>query len=297
MSISDRRSVFAARLLPWLLLLPQLVVISVFFFWPAFQALRQAGYQQDAFGNKETWVGLENFYHLWRDPTYLHSVFLTLGFSLALSILGCSAALLLAVATLRIGRASLLFAPLFMLPYAMSPAITGVLWLFMFAPSIGVLSYFLRKLGFDWNFLLNSNHAVALILMASVWKKMSYNFIFYLAGLQAVPQSLLEAAIIDGASPMRRFWTIVFPLLAPTTFFLVITNLVYAFFDTFAIIDATTQGGPGKDTATLVYRVYQDGFIGIDVGSAAAQSIILMVLVMGLTFIQFRWVDRKVHYS
>ena len=275
---------------------PQLTVIAVFFFWPAVQALIQSLQQSDAFGTSVEWVGLENFSNLWRDPGYLASFYTTAIFSSLVAVLGISISLLLAVFADRIVKGALVYTTLLIWPYAVAPAVAGVLWMFMFAPSVGVVSYGLRNLGFDWNHLLNGTHAMTLVVMAAVWKQISYNFLFFLAGLQSIPKSLIEAAAIDGARPWRRFWTIVFPLLSPTTFFLLVINIVYAFFDTFAIIDAATQGGPGKDTSILVYKVYYDGFKAMDQGSSAAQSVVLMAIVVVLTVVQFRFVEKKVNY-
>ena len=292
----EKRVVFQSRWLPWLLLAPQVVVITLFFFWPAAQALLQSVQQSDAFGTSVQWVGLENFRNLWQDDTYLASFYTTAIFSTAVAVVGISLSLLLAVFADRIVKGALLYKTLLIWPYAVAPAVAGVLWLFMFAPSVGVVSYALNAMGVDWNHLLNSTHAMTLVVMAAVWKQISYNFLFFLAGLQSIPKSLIEAAAIDGARPWRRFWTIVFPLLSPTTFFLLVINIVYAFFDTFAIIDAATQGGPGKDTAILVYKVYYDGFKAMDLGGSAAQSVVLMVIVVALTVVQFRFVEKKVNY-
>jgi sn-glycerol 3-phosphate transport system permease protein len=292
----EKRVVFRSAWLPWVLMAPQLVVIAVFFFWPAYQALLQSLQQSDAFGTSVQWVGLENFRHLWNDESYLASFYTTAVFSSAVAVSGISLSLLLAVFADRIVKGALVYKTLLIWPYAVAPAVAGVLWLFMFAPSVGVVSYALRTLGVDWNHLLNGTHAMTLVVMAAVWKQISYNFLFFLAGLQSIPKSLIEAAAIDGAGPWRRFWTIVFPLLTPTTFFLLVINIVYAFFDTFAIIDAATQGGPGKDTAILVYKVYYDGFRAMDLGSSAAQSVVLMVIVVLLTVVQFRYVEKKVNY-
>lgn len=292
----EKRVVFRSRWLPWALIAPQLAVISIFFFWPAGQALVQSFQQSDAFGTSVEWVGLENFQRLWDDPSYLASFSTTAVFSALVAVLGISISLLLAVFADRVVRGTHVYRTLLIWPYAVAPAVAGVLWLFMFAPSIGVVSYALGVLGFDWNHLLNSNHAMTLIVMAAVWKQLSYNFLFFLAGLQSIPKSLIEAAAIDGARPWRRFWTIQFPLLSPTTFFLLVINVVYAFFDTFAIVDAATQGGPGKDTAILVYKVYYDGFKALDLGGSAAQSVVLMVIVIALTVVQFKFVEKKVNY-
>lgn len=292
----EKRVVFRHRWLPWLLLAPQVVVIAVFFFWPAGQALLQSLQQSDAFGTSTEWVGLENFRNLWHDETYLASFQTTAIFSLLVAGLGLALSLLLAVFADRVIRGAMAYKTLLIWPYAVAPAVAGVLWLFMFAPSIGIVSYALRRAGVDWNHLLNADHAMTLIVLAAVWKQISYNFLFFLAGLQSIPRSLIEAAAIDGARPWRRFWTIVFPLLSPTTFFLLVINVVYAFFDTFAIVDAATQGGPGKETAILVYKVYYDGFKALDLGGSAAQSVVLMVIVVALTVVQFKFVERKVNY-
>ena len=275
---------------------PQVLVIALFFFWPAAQALLQSVQQSDAFGTSVEWVGLENFYNLWKDETYLASFYTTAIFSTAVAFAGFGLSLLLAVFADRIVKGALIYKTLLIWPYAVAPAVAGVLWLFMFAPSVGVVSYWLHALGVDWNHLLNGTHAMTLVVMAAVWKQISYNFLFFLAGLQSIPKSLIEAAAMDGARPWHRFWTLVFPLLSPTTFFLLVVNIVYAFFDTFAIIDAATQGGPGKDTAILVYKVYYDGFKAMDLGGSAAQSVVLMVIVVILTVVQFRYVEKKVNY-
>ncbi len=292
----QKRVVFRSRWLPWLLLAPQALVIGVFFFWPASQALLQSLQQQDAFGLSTEWVGLDNFRQLFNDDSYLASFKTTAMFSLLVAVLGLAVSLLLATMANRVVRAAPVYKTLLIWPYAVAPAIAGVLWLFMFAPSIGVVAYGLQRLGIQWNHLLNADHAMALVVMAAVWKQVSYNFLFFLAGLQSIPKSLIEAAAIDGAGPWRRFWTITFPLLSPTSFFLLVINVVYAFFDTFGIIDAATQGGPGKDTAILVYKVYYDGFKALDLGGSAAQSVVLMAIVVALTVVQFRFVEKKVQY-
>ena len=293
----EKRVLFRSSWLPWVLLAPQLFIVGVFFFWPAGQALLQSLQQQDAFGTSVTWVGLDNFRALWADDTYMASFKTTLVFSVLVTVLGLSIALLLAVFADRITKGATFYKTVLILPYAVAPVVTGLLWSLMFSSSIGIVSYWLKRIGIQWNHLLNGDHAMALIVMASVWKQISYNFLFFLAGLTSIPKSLIEAAAIDGARPWRRFWTIQLPLLSPTAFFLLVINMVYAFFDTFAIIDATTQGGPGKDTATLVYRVYFDGFRGMDFGSSAAQSVVLMVMVIALTVIQFKFIEKKVNYS
>lgn len=293
---AEKRVVFRSAWLPWALLAPQAAIIAVFFFWPAGQALLQSLQQSDAFGTSVEFVGLDNFRNLWRDPTYLASFWTTAVFSVLVAFFGITLSLLLAVFADRVIKGSGLYRTLLIWPYAVAPAVAGVLWLFMFSPSVGVVSYALERLGVDWNHLLNGPQAMALIVMAAVWKQISYNFLFFLAGLQSIPKSLVEAAAIDGAKPWRRFWTIQFPLLSPTTFFLLVINVVYAFFDTFGIVDAATQGGPGKATAILVYKVYYDGFKALDLGGSAAQSVVLMVIVVALTVAQFRFVEKKVNY-
>ena len=293
---AEKRVVFRSTWLPWALLAPQLAIIGVFFFWPAAQTVLQSMQQQDAFGTSTSWVGLENFVNLFQDRSYLESFKTTAVFSISVAVLGIAVSLLLAVFADRVIRGALVYKTLLIWPYAVAPAVAGVLWLFMFAPSIGVVSYALRKSGIQWNALLNGDQAMLLIVMAAVWKQISYNFLFFLAGLSSIPKSLIEAAAIDGAGPWRRFWTIVFPLLSPTTFFLLVINIVYAFFDTFGIVDAATEGGPGKDTSILVYKLYYDGFKALDLGGSAAQSVVLMVIVVTLTVIQFRFVEKKVNY-
>jgi sn-glycerol 3-phosphate transport system permease protein len=292
----EKRVFFKSTWLPWLLITPQMTIILVFFFWPAFQALYQSVLQQDAFGTSTEFVGLLNFQRLWEDSSYLASFKTTAVFSILVALCGLTIALLLAVMANRVIRGATMYKTLLIWPYAVAPAVAGVLWLFLFASPMGVVSFYLRALGIDWNHLLNSGNAMTLIVIAAVWKQISYNFLFFLAGLQSIPKSLIEAAAIDGASPWHRFWTIVFPLLSPTTFFLLVINIIYAFFETFAIVDAATQGGPGKDTAILVYKVYYDGFKALDMGGSAAQSVILMVIVVTLTVIQFRFVEKKVQY-
>ena len=292
----EKRVRFKSAWLPWVLLAPQLAVVLVFFFWPAGQALVQSLQQQDAFGTSVEWIGLDNFRRLWADESYLASFQTTAVFSALVAGLGLTIALTLAVFADRVIKGAALYKTLLIWPYAVAPAVAGVLWLFMFAPSIGIVSYALHFVGIEWNSLLDSRDAMTLIVMAAVWKQISYNFLFFLAGLQSIPKSLIEAAAIDGAGPWRRFWSIIFPLLSPVTFFLLVINIVYAFFDTFAIVDAATQGGPGKDTAILVYKVYYDGFKAMDLGGSAAQSVVLMVIVIVLTVVQFRYVEKKVNY-
>jgi len=293
---AEKRVVFRSTWLPWALLAPQLAIIGVFFFWPAAQTVLQSMQQQDAFGTSTSWVGMENFVNLFQDRSYLESFKTTAVFSISVATLGIAVSLLLAVFADRVIKGALAYKTLLIWPYAVAPAVAGVLWLFMFAPSIGVVSYALRKSGIQWNALLNGDQAMLLIVMAAVWKQISYNFLFFLAGLSSIPKSLIEAAAIDGAGPWRRFWTIVFPLLSPTTFFLLVINIVYAFFDTFGIVDAATEGGPGKDTSILVYKLYYDGFKALDLGGSAAQSVVLMVIVVTLTVAQFKFVEKKVNY-
>jgi sn-glycerol 3-phosphate transport system permease protein len=293
---TEKRVRFRSWWLPWVLIAPQMAIVLVFFFWPAGQALYQSLLTQDAFGTSTQFVGMENFRNLFGDATYVDSFWTTAKFSVMVAVSGLSVALLLAVMADRIVRGATFYKTLLIWPYAVAPAVAGVLWLFMFAPSVGVVSHTLQSLGYEWNHLLDANDAMALIVLAAVWKQISYNFLFFLAGLQSIPKSLIEAAAIDGARPWRRFWTIVFPLLSPVTFFLLVINIVYAFFETFAIVDTATQGGPGKETAILVYKLYYDGFKALDLGGSAAQSVVLMAIVIALTVIQFRYVERKVQY-
>jgi len=293
---TEKRVLFKSKWLPWLLVAPQLIVVGLFFFLPAGQALVESVLESDAFGAGSTFVGLDNFSRLFADETYIQSFSTTAFFSILVAGSGLSISLLLAVMADRIVRGALFYKTLLILPYAVAPAVVGVLWVFMFTPSMGVISHVLKGAGIDWNHLLNGQHAMALIVTAAVWKQISYNFLFFLAGLQSVPKSLIEAAAIDGAGPWLRFWSVQLPLITPTAFFLLVVNIVYAFFDTFAIIDATTSGGPGKDTSVMVYKVYQDGFKAMDLGGSAAQSVILMAIVVALTVIQFRYVERRVNY-
>jgi sn-glycerol 3-phosphate transport system permease protein len=291
-----KRVIFNDRLLPYLLLAPQLAVTLVFFFWPAAQAIRQSMLREDAFGLRSEFVGLENFADVLGDPFYLNAVTNTLVFASAVTFLSMSSALLLAVLADRQIRGTTIYKTLLIWPYAVAPAVAAVLWLFLFHPTIGVFSKILLAIGVAWDWKLNGGQAMLLVIIASAWKQVSYNFIFFLAGLQSIPKSVLDAASIDGASNSRRFWTIVFPLLSPTSFFLLVVNLVYAFFDTFGVIHALTQGGPGKATETLIYKAYVDGVQNLNLGSSAAQSVILMAAVIALTMIQFRFIERKVHY-
>lgn len=292
----DKRVVFSHKTLPYLLLAPQVLVTLVFFFLPAGQAMWQAFRMEDPFGLSSQFVGLENFRELFSSSHYTESFRVTAWFSVLVALSGLSIALLLATLADRVVRGSRLYRTLLIWPYAVATAVSGVLWLFLFSPSVGIIAVFLSDMGIGWNPRLKGRDAMTLVVLASVWKQISYNFLFFLAGLQAIPRSLVEAAAIDGAGPFRRFWTIVFPLLSPTTFFLLVVNIIYAFFETFAIIDIVTQGGPGNSTAILVYKVYNAGFKGLDIGSSAAQSVILMLVVIALTVMQFRYIDRRVNY-
>lgn len=292
----EKRVVFQNRWLPYLLVAPQLAITLIFFFLPAGQAIYQSVLMQDPFGLSTEFVGLQNFETLLSDPNYVSSFKITMVFSALVAFLGLAISLLLAVCADRVLRGASAYKTFLIVPYAVAPAVAGVLWMFIFNPTLGVLSYVMRMFGIDWNYLVDADQALTLLVIAAVWKQVSYNFIFFLAGLQAIPKSLLEAAAMDGATPFRRFWTVVFPLLSPTTFFLLVMNIVYAFFDTFAIVDATTQGGPGQDTNILVYKVFVDGFRNMDFGGSAAQSVILMVMVIVLTVIQFRFIERRVNY-
>ncbi|MDN3525597.1 sn-glycerol-3-phosphate ABC transporter permease UgpA [Halomonas sabkhae] len=284
------------RLTPWLLLSPQLAIVAIFFFWPAAQAVIQAFYVEDPFGLGRVFVAFENFTRVLASAEYYRALGITITFSISVALGAMALALLLAVLADRVIKGAHGYKTLLIWPYAVAPAVAGVLWVFMLDPELGLISAWLEAMGIDWNHQLNGGQAMALVIMASIWKQMSYNFVFFLAGLQAIPKSLLEAAAMDNAGPWRRFWTITFPLLSPTSFFLLVMNSVYAFFETFGTIDATTAGGPGGATRTLVYKVYEDGFIGYDLGSSAAQSVLLMLLVGLLTLLQFRYLESKVQY-
>ena len=292
----EKRVRFTSAWLPWVLLAPQVAIIGVFFFWPAAQAVLQSLQVQDSFGLSTEWAGLANFKQLFGDSAYLESFKVTANFSVLVAVLGIAISLVLAIFADRIIKGAQAYKTMLIVHNAVAPAEAGVVWIFMFSPTLGVVAYALRSLGIDWNYLLDSEDALTLIVIAAVWKQISYNFLFFLAGLQSIPKSLIEAAAIDGARPWRRFWSIQFPLLSPTTFFLLVINVVYAFFDTFAIVDATTQGGPGRDTVIMVYKVYQDGVKGGDIGSSAAQSVVLMLIVVALTVLQFHYVEKKVNY-
>ncbi|SCB58122.1 carbohydrate ABC transporter membrane protein 1, CUT1 family [Rhizobium aethiopicum] len=294
--MQTKRTVFPNRVLPYLLIAPQLLITIVFFLWPAATAFWQSFLRQDAFGFKTSFVWFQNYRRLFADPLYMDAFGHTLVFALLVTVLSTTIALILAAAAMRVLRTSRLYSTLLIWPYAVAPAIAGILWWFMFNPSIGIVAYMLRSMGINWNHLINPDDAMVLIVIAATWKQISYNFLFFLAALQSVPRSLQEAGAIDGAGPVKRFWTIVFPLISPTTFYLVVINIVYAMFDTFGIVHATTQGGPARATEILVYKVYFDGFIGLNLGSSAAQSVILMLIVIALTAIQFRFIERRVQY-
>lgn len=294
--MQTKQSVFPNRGLPYLLLAPQLAVTAVFFLWPAAQAVYQSFLRQDAFGLKTTFVWFANYQRLFADAAYLNSIQVTAVFSVSVAVLSLGLSLILAAAASRMLRSSQAYTTLLVWPYAVAPVVAGIMWWFIFNPTIGLLPYLLRGLGYDWNHALSRSDAMILVVIAASWKQISYNFLFFLAGMQAIPQSLNEAAAIDGAGPVKRFFTIVLPLLSPTSFFLLVVNIVYAMFDTFPVIHATTEGGPSQATNILVYKVFEDGFIGLNLGSSAAQSVILMVLVVGLTVVQFRWIERRVEY-
>ncbi|WP_294446084.1 sn-glycerol-3-phosphate ABC transporter permease UgpA [uncultured Mailhella sp.] len=297
--MQDERYAFRGKkhlLLPILFLLPQLVITVVFFFYPAGEALLGSVYMEDSFGLSREFVGLDNFAVLFSDPSYLETLYLTFIFSIATITLTMTVSLLMAVVADQVHVGGTLYKSMLIIPYAVAPPLAGVLWLFLFNPSVGVLSTLLDSLGYTWNHKLNGNQALLLLIISASWKQISYNFLFFLAGLQAIPRSLIEAAAIDGASPWQRFRNIIFPLLSPTTFFLLVVNTIYTLFETFGIVHAVTQGGPSRATETLIYKVFNDGFIGLDFGGSSAQSVVLMFIVMILTFLQFRYVERKVNY-
>lgn len=291
-----KRVHFSPSLLPYLLLAPQVIITLVFFIWPAGQAIYQSFLIEDAFGMSTEFVWFENFEYLSQDKQYLGSFGRTIFFSVCVAMLSMSAALVLAGFADRVVKGATTYRTLMIWPYAVAPVLAGALWVFMFNPTLGIFPYILEFVGVDWNHYLNGSQAMALVIFAAAWKQIAYNFLFYLAAMQSIPKSLIEAAAIDGAGPLRRFWDHVFPLVSPTTFFLLVINAVYAFFDTFGIIHAVTQGGPANATTILVYKVYNDGFVGLDLGGSAAQSVILMMLVIAMTVVQFRYVERKVEY-
>jgi sn-glycerol 3-phosphate transport system permease protein len=293
----EKRVVFRHRWLPYALLAPQLLITVVFFLWPASQALWQSMLLQDAFGLSVRFVWFDNFTYLFTNREYLNAIRVTAIFSIGVTLLGLGVALLLAAVADHVIKGALAYKTLLIWPYAVAPAIAGVLWLFLFNPSVGIVAWWLGQAGIGWNHPVNGNQAMLLVILAAAWKQISYNFLFFLAGMQAIPRSLIEAAAIDCAGPVKRFFTIIFPLLSPTTFFLLVVNIVYAFFDTFGIIHAVTRGGPSQATNIMVYKVYSDGFIGLNLGSSAAQSVILMAIVITLTVIQFRFIERRVQYG
>ncbi len=292
----EKRVVFRHKFLPYLLVAPQIAITLVFFIWPASQALLQSFLQEDAFGTSSQFIWFENFVDIFTSSEYLASFRVTLLFSFAVAAGALCTALLLAVMADRVLRGATFYKTLIIWPYAVAPVVSGVLWFFLFNPTVGMVTFFLKQAGVAWNHTLNGNQAMTLVVVAAAWREISYNFLFFLAGLQAIPQSFIEAAAIDGASPWRRFWTIVFPLLSPTAFFLIVVNIVYAFFDTFGVVHAITRGGPNYATNILVYKVFNDGFINLDLGGSAAQSVVLMAVVITLTVVQFRFIERKVHY-
>lgn len=294
--MQTKRTIFPNKLLPYGLLLPQLAVTAIFFIWPAAQAFIQSFQREDAFGLKTTFVGLKNYTDLFVDPDYINSLRVTVVFSVGVLVLSLGLGLLFAVAVDRVIKGARAYTTLLVWPYAVAPAVGGVMWWFLFNPTIGILPYLLHFAGYDWNHSLNPTDAMILVVVAASWNQISYNFLFFLAGLQSIPHSLVEAAAIDGAGPVKRFFTIVLPLLSPTTFFLMVVNLVYAMFNTFPVIHATTAGNPARATNILVFKVYNDGFIGLNLGSSSAQSVVLMLIVIALTVIQFQWIERRVAY-
>ena len=294
--MQTKRTIFPSKLLPYILLAPQLAVTLIFFIWPALQAVKSSFEREDPFGFRTTFIWFDNYRRIFADPNYLSSLGRTAIFAISVTLLSMAISLLLAVAVNRLLRSGKVYTTLLVWPYAVAPVVVGILWWFIFNPSIGLAPYILRGLGISWNHRIDGNQAMILIIIAAAWKQISYNFLFFVAGLQSVPQSLNEAAAIDGAGPFKRFWTIIFPLISPTTFFLLIININYAMFDTFGIIDGTTSGGPSQATNILVYKVYADGFLGLNIGSSAAQSVVLMAIVLMLVFVQFRYVERRVEY-
>jgi len=292
----EKRVTFNERWLPYLLLGPQIIITLVFFFWPSGQAIWQSVLIEDAFGGNSKFVWFENFAQLFRDDSYAHSAQITVVFSFLVAAIGLGVSLLLAVMADRIIRGATSYKTFLVWPYAVAPAVAGVLWGFLFNPSVGIVAWMLQGIGIEFNYVINGNQAMVLVVMAAVWNQISYNFLFFLAGLQSIPKSLIEAAAIDGAGPGRRFWDIIFPLLSPTGFFLLVVNIIYAFFGTFGVIDSLTKGGPAKATEILVFKVYNDGFRGQDLGGSSAQSVILMLVVILLTIVQFRFIERRVHY-
>ncbi|MBC8246663.1 MAG: sn-glycerol-3-phosphate ABC transporter permease UgpA [Deltaproteobacteria bacterium] len=292
----EKRVVFHNKVLPYVLVAPQIIISLVFFIWPAFMALYQSVQQEDAFGLSTVFVGIDNFKYIFTDPIYLNSIKVTMVFSFSVAAIAMSLSLLLAVMADRAIRGATAYKTFIIWPYAVAPVVAAVMWYFLFNPTVGMISFFLKAVGIDWNFTLKGGQAMLLVIIAAVWREMSYNFLFFLAGLQAIPKPFIEAAAIDGASPAKRFWTISLPLLSPTVFFLIVMNIVYAFFDTFGIIHAVTEGGPNEATNIMVFKIYHDSFEALDLGGSAAQSVVLMFFVICLTVVQFRYIERKVHY-
>ena len=293
-----KRSYFTSKSLPYFLILPQVLVTVTFFYWPALQGLAQSFMLSDPFGLHNRFVWFDNFIILFKDPLYLKSIGITLMFSASTAALAISTGLFLATLGNRIFKMKAVIRTFLIWPYAVAPAISGILWLFLLHPSYGVVALAVKEwIGLNWNPVLNGTHAMLMVILASSWKQISYNFVFFMAGMQAVPKSLIEAAAMDGAGPFRRFWAITLPLLSPTLFFVTVMNIIFSFFETFGIIHTVTQGGPGGATNILVYKVYQDGFIGLNLGSSAAQSIVLMVLIITITVLQFKYIERKVQYT
>ncbi len=292
----EKRVVFKHKFFPYFLIAPQIIITLVFFIWPASQAIYQSVLQEDAFGLSRNFVGLDNFAYIFTDETYLHSIYVTIIFSFFVAAIAMSFSLLLATMADRVIKGATTYKTLIIWPYAVAPAVAGVLWYFLFNPTVGIVALYLKIYGYDWNHSLNGGQAMFLVIITAAWREISYNFLFFLAGLQSIPKPFIEAAAIDGASPLKRFWTITFPLLSPTTFFLIVMNVVYAFFDTFGVIHVITDGGPNYATNIMVFKVYHDGFLSLDLGSSAAQSVVLMIIVISLTVVQFRYIERKVNY-
>ena len=285
------------KLLAYLLIAPQILITLIFFIWPAAQALYQSFLVEDAFGLGSEFVWFENFIFLFEDEYYVDSFGRTALFSFLVAFVSMSFSLILAGFAERVIRGELIYKSLLIWPYAVAPVLAGALWIMLFDPSLGLITYYLKYFDVEWNYKLNGTQAMVLVVLASAWKQVAYNFLFFLAGIHAIPKSMIEAAALDGSGPIKRFWTIIFPLISPVTFFLLVINTVYAFFDTFGIIHVMTQGGPANSTEILVYKVYNDGFIGLDLGGSAAQSVILMFIVISLTFFQLRFIEKKVEYK
>ena len=293
----NKKIYYHNKLLAYLLIAPQILITLIFFIWPAAQALYQSFLVEDAFGLGSEFVWFENFIFLFEDEYYVDSFGRTALFSFLVAFVSMSFSLILAGFAERVIRGELIYKSLLIWPYAVAPVLAGALWIMLFDPSLGLITYYLKYFDVEWNYKLNGTQAMVLVVLASAWKQVAYNFLFFLAGIHAIPKSMIEAAALDGSGPIKRFWTIIFPLISPVTFFLLVINTVYAFFDTFGIIHVMTQGGPANSTEILVYKVYNDGFIGLDLGGSAAQSVILMFIVISLTFFQFRFIEKKVEYK